>query len=333
MSFGDIVKAAAGAMPIVGPILDFAGGLLRDKSAGDQADQSQAIQREFAQSGIRWRVADAKAAGLHPLFALGGATTLYSPPPITTGLGDALSSMGQNLSRSVQAQESELEREVRLAQIRQANAAAEKDLALAAATWSEDARRAQERGQSNALPMPGVSSPEIIPGQAVSVVSDPPTVQAPPSQYENIPGLRNVVKMKPAEVTSANQDFPYIAAGPAGPGSKRYHLSRNMEVLLPDASSMGEALESISESFLVKLLYYRLNVAHYGQEFTDLAFQELGIPTWPLKMARKAGKAFEPFDYSLKGVFGGPQAGPEVARSRVYRDVQRHLSVPYSQRR
>lgn len=327
-----MLDALIGAAPLIGAGLQFAGGLLRDKSGRDQADQSEAIQREFAQSGIRWKVADAKAAGLHPLYALGGSTALYSPPPITTGLGDALSSMGQNLSRSVQAQESELEREVRLAQIRQANAAAEKDLALAAATWSEDSRRAQERGQANAIPMPGVSAPEVIPGQAVSVVSDPPTVQAPPSQYENIPGLRNVVKMKPSEVTSANQDYPYIAAGPAGPGSKRYHLSRNMEVLLPDASSMGEALESISESFMVKLLYYRLNVAHYGQEFTDLAFQELGIPTWPLKGVRRAAKAFEPFDYSLKGVFGGPKAGPEVYRQQQYRAVRRYLDNPQNWR-
>ncbi len=29
----------------------------------------------FAQNSVRWRVEDAKAAGIHPLFALGGAGT------------------------------------------------------------------------------------------------------------------------------------------------------------------------------------------------------------------------------------------------------------------
>lgn len=41
--------------------------------------ETDALQREFAQHGIRWRVEDAAAAGLHPLFALGGGGAAYSP--------------------------------------------------------------------------------------------------------------------------------------------------------------------------------------------------------------------------------------------------------------
>ena len=37
------------------------------------------MQKEFAQMGIQWRVADAKAAGLHPLAALGAAPAHASP--------------------------------------------------------------------------------------------------------------------------------------------------------------------------------------------------------------------------------------------------------------
>lgn len=38
-------------------------------------DQNYAAQKEFAQNSRQWAVQDAKAAGLHPLYALGGATT------------------------------------------------------------------------------------------------------------------------------------------------------------------------------------------------------------------------------------------------------------------
>lgn len=46
-------------------------------------NRSEALQREFAQNGIRWRIDDAKAAGLHPLAALGSSGA--SAAPIAVG--------------------------------------------------------------------------------------------------------------------------------------------------------------------------------------------------------------------------------------------------------
>lgn len=40
-------------------------------------------QKEYAQNGIQWRVADAKKAGLHPLYALGANTPTYTPVDMT----------------------------------------------------------------------------------------------------------------------------------------------------------------------------------------------------------------------------------------------------------
>ena len=80
------------------------------KRARDQANAQFGInvqqQREFAQRGIRWRVADAKAAGIHPLAALGVQTAQYSPISIGTGnryaaLGRQLSAMGQPLAHAM----------------------------------------------------------------------------------------------------------------------------------------------------------------------------------------------------------------------------------------
>lgn len=76
-----------------------------DHDANQQRAAEQALQREFAQNGIRWKVADAKAAGVHPAFALGAPVSSYSP----IAVGDSRSpvsdfaSMGQDVSRAVHA--------------------------------------------------------------------------------------------------------------------------------------------------------------------------------------------------------------------------------------
>lgn len=96
---------------ILGAATNLFGGLL-GKSSADKANETNAamaaqniaLQREFAQNAIQWKVADAKAAGLHPLAALGASTTSFAP--VTVGasganpLADSLRSMGQDLSRS-----------------------------------------------------------------------------------------------------------------------------------------------------------------------------------------------------------------------------------------
>lgn len=77
-------------------------------------------QKEFAQNQIRWRVADAKAAGLHPLAAL-GASPLGFSPSFSGGIssssdwdysamGDAIGKMGQDIGRAVEATATEKER-------------------------------------------------------------------------------------------------------------------------------------------------------------------------------------------------------------------------------
>lgn len=73
--------------------------------ASQQLAAQQAAQREFAQMGVRWRVEDAKAAGIHPLYALGAQTHSYSPVSVAGADTPATSfgQMGQDLSRAVNA--------------------------------------------------------------------------------------------------------------------------------------------------------------------------------------------------------------------------------------
>lgn len=108
-------------IPLIGAGLSTLGTLISGKSAQKSSEQSSQnmveaariaaeknaqLQREFAQHGIRWRVADARAAGLHPLAALGmsgaSATPVYTAEAkqeFASPLGEALQAGGQSLSR------------------------------------------------------------------------------------------------------------------------------------------------------------------------------------------------------------------------------------------
>lgn len=80
--------------------------------------QNIANQKEFAQHGVRWKVADAQAAGLHPLAALGAQTSSFSNvvggdiPLSKTDFGG----MGQDIGRAIDAGSTQSERTDRMGQ-------------------------------------------------------------------------------------------------------------------------------------------------------------------------------------------------------------------------
>lgn len=98
------------------------GGLIGSKSADKASDKNASafsaqlkLQEDLAQYGIRWRVEDAKAAGIHPLAALGA--NLISPSPIGINfapdysMADAVGNMGQNIGRAIDATRTAPERQ------------------------------------------------------------------------------------------------------------------------------------------------------------------------------------------------------------------------------
>lgn len=86
-----------------------AGNYLKHKTKQQEANREYENQKEFAQNGIRWRVADAKAAGIHPIFAIGANTPTYSPQA-ATGTDYGLSDVGQNIGRAIEAKQTRNER-------------------------------------------------------------------------------------------------------------------------------------------------------------------------------------------------------------------------------
>ncbi|AXL15473.1 DNA pilot protein [Microviridae sp.] len=99
---------------ILGAGASLLGGLI-GKSASESSDRSNRAmsreqaqyQKEFAQHGIRWKVEDAKKAGLHPLAALGAQTASYQPQMVPSqpdySMARGIEGAGQAISRHLPA--------------------------------------------------------------------------------------------------------------------------------------------------------------------------------------------------------------------------------------
>lgn len=94
--------------------------------------ENVAVQKEFAQQGIRWRVEDAIAAGIHPLAALGA--NLVHPTPAAVGVADTgrrqlrsdlAKILGQDIRRAAAAKMTLLERRLLEARVRKEEADAQ----------------------------------------------------------------------------------------------------------------------------------------------------------------------------------------------------------------
>lgn len=103
--------AVGGAIGAVGSLI---GGGISANNANNLAGLNYNAQKEFAQNGIRWRVEDAKAAGIHPLYALGASTASFSPVSGyggDFGISEAARTFGQGIDRAAEAKMTREERD------------------------------------------------------------------------------------------------------------------------------------------------------------------------------------------------------------------------------
>lgn len=99
---------------IIGGLGSLVGGAISATNSKKVARMNIEAQREFAQNGVRWRVADAKAAGVHPSVALGMSGASFTPVSGYTGdygISEAAQQFGQGISRAAQAKMTKEERE------------------------------------------------------------------------------------------------------------------------------------------------------------------------------------------------------------------------------
>lgn len=233
---GEIIGSVIGAASSL-----FGGKKARD-SAADQAMANYLQQKEFAQHGIRWRVEDAKQAGLHPLYALQGAGATFTPNPIVTTEQGAFESMGQNLSRAAKAALSQRERtaadDLTEQQIRESKSREALNIVQAQAVESK--RRLDEQAQFTDFPGPGPF--QHMEGQGTTEKAVEPRNTVIPGQFQG----------KPHEILS-----------PAAPGSNR--LAGPAEARFKEAQVGGPG---------VKLL-----LPHQGGQFQE-DMTLVDIPTW-----------------------------------------------------
>ncbi len=163
------------------------GGLISASADRKQGQRNRRLaSSQFASQmdeSIQRRVADAKAAGIHPLFAL-GASVGASPTAHTGGGGPTGSAMGdalQNIARTLGLSERNA-------------AASARD--TAEAQWL-DAQRVELQGNLASRGRDGLSS-DLGPAGSLSPVDQPPaTVYGPPEfykpevPYSSRPGVRS----------------------------------------------------------------------------------------------------------------------------------------------
>lgn len=201
---------------IAGKFLDDAFSDNKDQrnEAWFQADKNEALQREFAQNGIRWKVADAQAAGLSPLFAVGGSGAAFSPNAITVGSSgsDGFGErMGQSISRAVQGQSTSVERALHVAQLRVLESQADKNQAEAFYYASRASGAVQTAGQSGAFP------PVVGPGSGIAGMVSPkaPDAIAPRVNDESLSAAQNPFWERHQLGDGAVIDLPRSDEGPA----------------------------------------------------------------------------------------------------------------------
>lgn len=203
--------------------------------AENQADQNIALQREFAQKGIQWKVADAKKAGVHPLYALGAQTHSFSPVSVGDVAG-ALSDAGQHLGRAIDAgltQEQRRQQELQLLEDRNR-------------VKRMDELRIQEQELRNML-----LTGELMGMQRrqVNQPAAPDVDQQGAGVFTLLPGQSSPflkpdqVKLKPAEVMSHQSTNPHVEAG-QHPALSEFKLRDGRTIMLPSEKA-AEAMESM----------------------------------------------------------------------------------------
>lgn len=104
---------SAGAS-IIGGLMGSSNVDKANAAAAAERQKDRELQWDFAHHGLKWKVQDAKEAGLHPLYALGGSTPTYTPVSANfaadTSLPNAMASAGQDIGRAINATRSSTER-------------------------------------------------------------------------------------------------------------------------------------------------------------------------------------------------------------------------------
>lgn len=178
--------ALSAAASVVGGL--FSRDAQKDANAANAAAAAQNIemQQKFAKQGIRWKVEDARKAGIHPLYALGASTNSFAPVSVgavpESGLGAGLANAGQDISRAINATRTAPERTEAQAVTRLQLEGMSLDNDIKRATYASAVQRLQQNANP---PMPTVG-PFVVPEAKKSEERQPLMIEG--SRVQTSPG-------------------------------------------------------------------------------------------------------------------------------------------------
>lgn len=192
MAFFDL-----GLSDLVGGALKLGGGMLAESSANERADKNIALQREFAQNGVSWKVADARRAGISPLAALGASTSSFSNVVGGEGkFGEAVGSAGQDVTRAIQSTSNAEARNIQLAGAK---------LDLETKQLNNDVLRAELASKVRQSTSPAVGPPSPVGGNRWLVDGQGETI--------GVDSTKGLVKPSPFKQTSPEPGQMHMEPG------------------------------------------------------------------------------------------------------------------------
>lgn len=200
-----------------GGILNFGSSMSQQQAENVRHSEQMALAREniqlqkdFAQQGVRWKVEDAQAARIHPLFAMGASTHPFTPVSVggsgsSGGMPDfssTFSAMGQGIERAIAAGKTNDERMEAVHEARHMRGLQFERAELENTLLKTNIMRSMSQ-LGPPMPRLGQSSPGG--GNSGDIITSPSLGQSEP---------------KPPEVTTNVPGAPAFTSGPAIPTSQ-----------------------------------------------------------------------------------------------------------------
>jgi len=260
-------------------------------------NQDIAYQKEFAQHGIRWRVEDAKAAGLHPLSALGAAGASYTPGAIpvmqpspdnsmTEGLGRA----GIDIGRAYLASQTSTERSAADLQLKLLSAQVQRTEVETAAIASAEQRAWQQQWQSKPINFDGTG----LKSDPFWGLSDDVGRGGRQADINAVVSSLSRVK-KPDEVVASRPEDRSLTAG-EHTAMQEYWISPSLKMRLPRGDSgagPSEAMENVPTWAWPAII--QQNMSYYGPDWGRRFLREFMFgnePRFRQEPDRPRSKAF-----------------------------------------
>lgn len=259
-------------LPALGSV---AGALIGKKSGEKIAERQISEQEEFAREGISWRVADAKKAGVHPLFALGAQLPSFNPVSVMDESA-AYAQVGGELG--ARAAEYIAKRQ-------------EKPAAAVPGKYVIVHKRFDDKGEpyeeAELVSAPEYAEHMQFKGIDLEHRRIAQDIEESKARMEEMQARANkeraaalpdpivgldAQEYTPDQVVSPRGKEPWVRAGRHA-GWTEFDLDNGFRAVFPSANSLSESLEALESSTVLKAAIIGYNVRRYGAGWLKQAAQ------------------------------------------------------------